>query len=1197
MGENKLGLNASFDIQSGFLLVSANPNLGDEISGKKGHERGDMYIRPHKIVSKAGTESSGWYYPREGDRVIAFNYTIFKAPANWLDVDPPGPVKSWSTDGRRMLWKEFFESLWQHSVERALVTNPCYLELERGISGWLGTTWEAYGLSLSWHCQDPHLREQFYVEMMKDNALLSGFGLCIDNRDWSITYVEPGTVADRLGIVLGSTVVKMNGAPVAKRTIPSFLREMEGASELSLAILRNSQGKVTGYNIVMKVADILPGKELVADKLDRSIAGSLPFNALRAVSMNDPRDAKEVPYEESSLSVDVETGPGEGAEPAKDSVQVDAREETCTDALRPAANLNSTCRVKDEIVKLDSQPTPVPAEGPPAKENAGETEAGKAARWTVYTPPAGVSTDRLWQDSPNDQQRQEEPVVTMTKESSNENGLSATSHEKMDMMVAAVDNIVSLVKSSVVPEVAAARGDQAGRKNPPRGNAGKKKSSEKQSESWPNALDAQPAQSRAATADSKMNGAKGKSKNGTKVVPRAVPIECELSEKAGGQEVASARMRVKREPPARREGSSSDRLSSPKVDRGMREMISPPPDLSVRAELVNVGDQDGTLSSDNSDTVDPSSVRLEARDLQDLYSTAMEAFSLQKKLLQALKDGAMEDSCEQQQQQQQQQQPSTADSAATSGHEKLRKEDLEKLLKDLTQQLLNGSSMIRAQLLRAKSVQQELESLRTVVASAPPAGAGALAVTQGQRDSECGPEDGAEGEEVPEVSSDREVLVESSELESCGREGGGEVAGDGSGRNAELLEWYRKISEVTLNARDELEGRSCAQSLTLSSPPAPVDDDGGAGGSGEEAANISSSSLLVLLNALRSLPPPDWLKRSSSRTERSSRKSKGWEGDSAKSKGWEGDEEAEDEARKRQLKDARSSRRDHPEQELQRISEHVGTFVLSAQQLMDSLDSCLLACDSAFRSRSASSSASPSLHMLESTAAGDENKCRRLEEELLEQVRRNELLQQMSDRTIAECRLQVQYSKEAEGQLVHDLESSRLELHIMSEELEAVRASESEHKEQAERLRRRVKMLEDEKKELEQAMEKERQRSSRRDASPAQPDSPDLPRGKSPVGMASGFSSIAQEGEQVAKRSGAGRGGKLGGVGDQRMVGGEELMKLLEKAWEEGKEAAERRMEFEKKELQEQWQKVKDIKLKEKQSKTMLKAITQRKVW
>ena len=84
MGENKLGLNASFDIQSGFLLVAANPNLGDEISGKKGHERGDLYIRPHKIVSKAGTESSGWYYPREGDRVIAFNYTIFKAPANWL---------------------------------------------------------------------------------------------------------------------------------------------------------------------------------------------------------------------------------------------------------------------------------------------------------------------------------------------------------------------------------------------------------------------------------------------------------------------------------------------------------------------------------------------------------------------------------------------------------------------------------------------------------------------------------------------------------------------------------------------------------------------------------------------------------------------------------------------------------------------------------------------------------------------------------------------------------------------------------------------------------------------------------------------------------------------------------------------------------------------------------------------------------
>ena len=43
-------------------------------------------------------------------------------------------------------------------------------------------------------------RTQLYAHMQVKNAsLLSGFGLCVDSRDWGIKYVEPGTVADRLG--------------------------------------------------------------------------------------------------------------------------------------------------------------------------------------------------------------------------------------------------------------------------------------------------------------------------------------------------------------------------------------------------------------------------------------------------------------------------------------------------------------------------------------------------------------------------------------------------------------------------------------------------------------------------------------------------------------------------------------------------------------------------------------------------------------------------------------------------------------------------------------------------------------------------------------------------------------------------------------------------------------------------------------
>ena len=44
--------------------------------------------------------------------------------------------------------------------------------------------------------------------------------------------MQTGTVSDRLGMAAGSTIVKFNGVPVAKRSISSFLRDMGGADEL-----------------------------------------------------------------------------------------------------------------------------------------------------------------------------------------------------------------------------------------------------------------------------------------------------------------------------------------------------------------------------------------------------------------------------------------------------------------------------------------------------------------------------------------------------------------------------------------------------------------------------------------------------------------------------------------------------------------------------------------------------------------------------------------------------------------------------------------------------------------------------------------------------------------------------------------------------------------------------------------------------
>ena len=151
----------------------------DDVHTHGRSEREDLAVEAHKVTnSKTGAETSGLFYPQEGDCIVALNYVSFRVPPDWLDVDPPTGAKSWNTEGRRSLWKvcsfcafalaylsmcvkpdsesrcdvlqDFIETVWHRQLEKALRVQPSYLELERGIPGWLGTTWEPYGLSLSW---------------------------------------------------------------------------------------------------------------------------------------------------------------------------------------------------------------------------------------------------------------------------------------------------------------------------------------------------------------------------------------------------------------------------------------------------------------------------------------------------------------------------------------------------------------------------------------------------------------------------------------------------------------------------------------------------------------------------------------------------------------------------------------------------------------------------------------------------------------------------------------------------------------------------------------------------------------------------------------------------------------------------------------------------------------------------------------
>jgi len=80
--------------------VTGTPALGDGSVGRRGYDRGDLSVEAHKVTNtKTGTETSGLFYPKEGDRVIGFNYVSFRIPPNWLDIDPP-TVKPMQLSGR-----------------------------------------------------------------------------------------------------------------------------------------------------------------------------------------------------------------------------------------------------------------------------------------------------------------------------------------------------------------------------------------------------------------------------------------------------------------------------------------------------------------------------------------------------------------------------------------------------------------------------------------------------------------------------------------------------------------------------------------------------------------------------------------------------------------------------------------------------------------------------------------------------------------------------------------------------------------------------------------------------------------------------------------------------------------------------------------------------------------------------------------
>lgn len=214
----------------------------------------------------------------------------------------------------------------------------------------------------------------FNQQLSEPEQLLPGFGLCIDGRDWSLAYVQEGSVAGRLGILRGSSVVKCQGESVQRRHVRSFFNSLRDATDLSLAVLRTADdGKITGFNVVMKVADIAPNRDMSEaasiEGQGLSAAGRLPVSALRGP--NEPDGHREEgghmvgtsAGEEVPTNRDTRDAEGGGVQGEKDFISGSLALGDCE------TTKNQMDTPRDQIM----------------------------TRPKSYTPPAGTNVDELWQ--------------------------------------------------------------------------------------------------------------------------------------------------------------------------------------------------------------------------------------------------------------------------------------------------------------------------------------------------------------------------------------------------------------------------------------------------------------------------------------------------------------------------------------------------------------------------------------------------------------------------------------------------------------------------------------------------------------------------------------------------------------------------------------------------------------------------------
>lgn len=223
-------------------------------------------------------------------------------------------------------------------------------------------------------------------------------------------------------------------------------------------------------------------------------------------------------------------------------------------------------------------------------------------------------------------------------------------------------------------------------------------------------------------------------------------------------------------------------------------------------------------------------------------------------------------------------------------------------------------------------------------------------------------------------------------------------------------------------------------------------------------------------------------------------------------------------------------------------------------------------------------------------------KCKALEDQVADLQAQQVMVQQQCDRTVAETRLQAQQSKQAELRLAEELAAARRDRLIVDEKLEAANASVNELHEELADIRSVMTQAElSEAAQVEQ-LEEERERARR-----AQRMVETLQAQLGNGIQGSSFEEAARR--QIEGNNGSGEAAaalaaaRSANTYPKGGVVGDELMKLLERAWEEGREAAEKRLAFERAELEAQWARVKGLKREEASAKNFIKAIAKGRVW